>query len=183
MNTLHDLQGERKNQILVTVDKQGNPIGTASRQNCHEGDGIAHLAFMAFVIDTKKNIILTKRSDAKSLWGGFWDAGTISHILPGETPEISACRRGKEELGVEIAFKDIGSFYYFAKHGSGCENEYLHVLIGSTDKDIDPNPMEIEDVRKITYQELKNEITKNPLQFAPWFLLAMEKIDISKYIL
>jgi isopentenyl-diphosphate Delta-isomerase len=181
-NVFHDLKGEQKDQLLITVDQKGNRIGTATREACHKGKGKEHLAFMAFVITTDNKIILTKRSMKKSLWRGFWDAGTISHILSGETSQISANRRGKEELGADIQFKDVGSFYYFIKHGDECENEYCHVLIGKTDKEIDPNPIEIEDVKYVTYKQLRSEINTNPKQFTPWFLLAMEKIEIEKYI-
>ncbi|MDG7042372.1 MAG: NUDIX domain-containing protein, partial [Nitrososphaerota archaeon] len=127
-NPLHDLKGERKNQILVVVDRMGKPVGLANRETCHTGNGKPHLAFMAFIFDTAGNIILTRRSGSKSLWSGYWDASVVSHVLPGETPETAAQRRGKEEMGVDIKFSDAGAFYYFEKYGNGAENEYCHVL-------------------------------------------------------
>lgn len=171
---LHDIQGERKDQLLILVDKKGNRIGEETREVCHAGDGKTHLAFMAFII-TNGNIVLAKRSRKKSLWAGYWDASVVSHVLMGEKVEQAAKRRGKEELGVEINFKDLGAFYYFAKHGENAENEYCHVLVGKTKEQITPNPVEIEEVKLVKFEELV-KLTKNtPKDFTPWLLLALEK--------
>ena len=112
MNNLHDLSGENKQQLLILTDQNGNKIGMGTRDECHSGEGKTHLAFMAFILNGKSEIILTKRSKNKSLWPLIWDVSTISHVLPGETPEIAARRRGKEELGMDVGFKDVGAFFY-----------------------------------------------------------------------
>lgn len=180
MQKFHDVKGEQKDQLLVLVDTEGNKIGAATREECHAGDGKPHLAFMAFVLDENNNMILTQRSAKKSLWGGFWDASVVSHVLSGETSETAAKRRGKEELGIEIDFRDVGAFYYFAKFGTHAENEYCHVLIGKTKKEIFPNPIEISDTKTIPLAKLKEEIKQFPEKFTPWLRLALEKIDLSK---
>ncbi len=179
---LHDLNGERKQQILIVVDKDGNRIGDATREECHKGEGKTHLAFMAFVVDKNKNIILTRRSDKKSLWGGFWDASVVSHVLAGETPESAAKRRGKEELGIETDFTDLGAFYYYAKYNGDAENEYCHVLVGKTKGEIFPNPVEISETRNVILKELKEDIKLHKVKYAPWLVIAMEKFDLGKYL-
>lgn len=177
-NHFNSLIGEQKKQLLVVTDKRGQPIGQATREECHRGNGKTHLAFMAFVIDKEGKIILTRRSKKKSLWGGFWDASVVSHILPNETPEIAAGRRGKEELGVEVEFKNIGSFYYCAKFQAGSENEYCFVLVGNSGKRYHPNPVEIDAIRRITLEELKNEVGRTPDIFTPWLKICLNKNDL-----
>jgi len=174
----HDFSGEQKEQLLVLCDKNGNILGSATREECHKDDGKTHLAFMAFLFDKDKKVILTKRSKEKSLWANYWDASIVSHVLIGEIPEAAAKRRGKEELGVETDFKDVGAFYYFAKHGDSAENEFCHVLIGKTDKEIFPNPVEIEAIEKISPAQLKEKIKKNPDSYTPWLKLALEKMKL-----
>lgn len=181
-NRFHDLNGEKKEQLLTVTDKRGKRIGIATRQDCHKGEGKPHLAFMAFVTDRNGKIILAKRSKNKSLWPGFWDASVVSHVLPGETPREAAKRRGKEELGAEVDFKDLGAFYYFAKHGSEAENEYCHVLIGKTSQEVYPNNVEIEEIKKISLEELKEQIKNNSSGFTPWLKLALTKVNLTEYI-
>lgn len=175
VNHLHDLKGERKNQLLVVVDKDGTQKRFATREECHKERGQTHLAFMAFILDNEGKVILAKRSKIKSLWGGFWDATVVSHILSGETPMQAANRRGKEEMGVDLVFKSIGSFHYFAEHGESSENEYCYCLIGKTEQKVYPNPVEISEIRKIDIDNLKKEIEINPDNFTPWLKLAIDK--------
>lgn len=177
MSKWHDLSGEKKEQILITTDKSGNPIGRATRKECHEGEGKTHLAFLAFLLDEKDDIYLQKRSSQKSLWDGHWDASIVSHVLPGETIEQAARRRGREELGVDVSFKDLGGFFYFAKYDGNCENEFCHVLLGKTDKTITHNPIEIEEVKKIKFQDLKKDIKTKNILITPWLKIALEKFS------
>lgn len=182
LNDFHNKTGEKKDQLLITTDKKGNRLGTARRDICHQGEGITHLAFLAFIINDKGEVILSKRSKRKSLWSNFWDAAVVSHVLPGESVEQAANRRGKEEMGVNIKFKDLGAFYYFAKQGENCENEYCHVLIGVSQEEVDFNPVEIEEIKKLQMETLKEELKKNKEQFTPWLIKAIKNNDLSKYV-
>lgn len=177
---LHNLSGEQKEQRLVLADKNGKAIGFATRKECHQGRGKLHLAFMAFLFDGNKQMILTKRSSGKSLWANFWDAAIVSHLLPGETAGQAAYRRGKEELGIKTKFKVLGAFPYFAKHGTQAENEYCYVLLGETKEKLHPNPVEIAALEKISLSQLKAKLKKQPEIFTPWLRTAMEKIDLTK---
>jgi isopentenyl-diphosphate Delta-isomerase len=176
IHEFHDLRGEQKQQLLIVCDKKGKLTGTATREECHAGNGKIHVAFMAYLFDKDGNIILTRRSDKKSLWAKYWDATVVSHVLPGETPEVAANRRGKEEAGVEAEFKNLGAFYYFSKHGASCENEYCYVLTGKTTQDIHPNPVEISQILSVKYSELVKDTKNNPGKYTPWFLLSIKKI-------
>lgn len=178
---LHNLKGEQKKQLLQLVDIKGNIIGTATREQCHKGKGLTHLAFLAFVFDKSGKIILTKRSKQKSLWGNFWDASVVSHVLPNETVEQAANRRGKEELGVDVHFKDLGAFLYYIKHGDSSENEYCHVLDGQTREYATANPIEVSEIMHTSVEKLKLLVKKNPQFYTPWLKIALEKFTIHDY--
>lgn len=180
MSKLHDIHGERNSQLLITTDSQGNLRGTNTRSACHTGQGIPHLAFMAFLYGKEGVIYLQKRSNKKSLWDGHWDASVVSHVLPGETVQQAANRRGKEELGVDVQFQDRGAFYYFSKYGDNCENEFCHVMVGQTNHVIHANPVEIEEIKEQKLDDLKNDIKQYPNQYTPWLKIAFEKFDLSK---
>lgn len=174
----HDLKGEQRDQLLITCDKDGNPVGTATRQVCHEGEGKTHLAFMAFIYDEKGNIWMTKRCKRKSLWALFWDASTISHVLPGETVEEASRRRGREELGIDVDFRRIGEFHYFAKFDGNCENEFCYVLVGKTSDIPHANPVEVEEVKKIRASDLYEEVIHHETVYTPWLMIAVKKVEI-----
>lgn len=178
----HNLAGEQKGQFLITCDKDGNPIEQATREECHKGNGKTHLAFMAFVYDGKGNMWMTRRSKKKSLWGGYWDASIVSHVLLGESVEEATRRRGKEELGCDVEFKRVGSFYYFAKFDGDCENEFCHVLVGKTSETPHPNPVEIEEVKKMKAPQLYDEVTRHEKIYTPWLIIAVKKLEIPNSI-
>lgn len=174
-NILHDLKGEDKNQFLTLCDKKGRIKGIATRDECHLGDGKPHLAFMALIFDKNGKLILGRRNPVKTLWGGAWDATAVSHVLPKETVEQAANRRGKEEFGVNVVFRNIGGFYYFARQDKRSENEYCYVLVGRTSEKIDPNPVEVSEIDKVNPQSLKKDLEKNPDKYTPWLRIAFEK--------
>lgn len=180
MSKLHDLRGERKEQLLILCDKEGNPVGEATREESHRGRGKTHLAFLAFIVDSEGKVILTKRAKKKSLWAGFWDASIVSHVLSGETPLTAANRRGKEELGVDVLFELLGEFYYFAPHGENSENEYCYVLMGNTSSEVFPNSVEIDELTRTTFHQLYSDSKNHPEKYTPWLIISLAKIDAIK---
>jgi isopentenyl-diphosphate delta-isomerase len=174
-NKLHDLNGEKRDQMLQLTDKKGGVIGAATREDCHSGAGKTHLAFMAILINKDGELILAKRSRKKSLWANFWDASVVSHVLPGETVIEATKRRSREELGVEADFTDVGAFIYQVKHGLSSENEFCHVLIGRTSNSIDPNPIEVSEIKIISKNHLKKKLISEPDKYTPWLKIAVKK--------
>ena len=177
---LHDTAGERPEQLLITCDKKGNVTGTNTRESCHKGEGLTHLAFMSFLLDNSGRVVLTKRNPAKSLWGNFWDASVVSHILQGETVGIAAKRRAGEELGIETEFKVIGSFFYQENYGDSSENEFCYILIGKTQNPINPNEKEIAETKFLNQFELEKFFTDNTESLTPWFIKAGEYLNLEK---
>jgi len=179
---LHDTAGERPEQLLITCDKKGNITGTNTRESCHKGEGLTHLAFMSFLLDKKGKVILTKRSPLKSLWGNFWDASIVSHVLPGESVKEAAKRRAGEELGVEVNFTVVGSFYYRQAFNGSSENEYCYILTGKTDSKIYPNDIEIAQIRNLDSQELEKFCRENTDKLTPWFIKAREYLNLTEVL-
>ena len=179
---LHDTAGERPNQLLVTCDKKGKVSGSASREICHKGEGLTHLAFMSFLLNKKGGVILTKRSPVKSLWGNFWDASVVSHVLPGETVEEAAKRRAGEELGMETEFKVIGSFFYRENYHGSSENEFCYILKGQTDRRILPNIKEIAQTKNLNSRELEKFCRENAHKLTPWFIKAGEYLNLTEVL-
>lgn len=181
MSTLHDIKGERKNQLLILCDRVGKTIGTASREECHKGEGRTHLAFMAFVLKDDK-VVLTRRGKNKTLWPLFWDASVVSHVLPGETPEKAAARRSKEELGIAVKFTPVGSFFYKQRQDDYAENEFCYVLSGNTKEMVDANEIEIEEIIMLSKDEYTLFVKKEKINLTPWFKIVAEKFNLENIL-
>jgi isopentenyl-diphosphate delta-isomerase len=166
-----------KNDKLLLVDENDNVIGFESKEKCHEGRGLLHRAFSAFIFNSKGQLLIHQRSKFKKLWPLYWSNSFCSHPRKGETYEKAAERRGKEELGIECKMKYLYKFQYYAPFKNiGCENELCAVLIGKYDGKISPNPKEIADWKFVDIDELKKDIAKNPDKYTPWFKMELKRL-------
>ncbi len=77
-----------------------------TRKDCHE-KGLWHKAVAIFLINSKKQVLLQKRSASKKLWPNLWDMTAGGHVLAGEFGFEAIIREFKEELGVDIDKNDI----------------------------------------------------------------------------
>jgi len=164
-------------EYISIVDENDNIIGTEEKMKCHDGDGILHRAFTLMVINSKSEFLITKRVKGKRLWPGFWDGSISSHVHEGETYEDAARRRLPDELGVECKKVDfLFKIRYQTRYKDvGSENEIDAFLITEGIDEIFPNEEEISDYKFLSLDELKEDIEKNPHEYAPWFLIIFKK--------
>ena len=89
------------------LDEKGQYTGKIeSRNNCHR-KGLWHKAVVVFIINSKKQVLLQKRSPSKKLWPNMWDVTVGGHVDSGEFGRQALIREAKEELGIEINDDDI----------------------------------------------------------------------------
>jgi isopentenyldiphosphate isomerase len=77
-----------------------------SREECHN-KGFWHKAVAVFIINSKNQILLQKRSSNKKLWPNLWDISAGGHVLAGEFGFQAIIREIKEEIGIDINKNDI----------------------------------------------------------------------------
>jgi isopentenyl-diphosphate delta-isomerase len=174
------MKRNKKAEILILVDKNGNHLGEEEKEKCHDGIGLLHSAFMVMVFNDKNELMLAKRSRQKRLWPDFWDGTVASHYFQGQSREDCVKNRIFFEIGVQaIQMEYALNFYYQAKYGDlGSEHEIcdLFLVKNIKNKDISINRSEISACRFLSIPELKKEIRSDPVKFSPWFLIACEKI-------
>ena len=164
-----------KNKRIITVSPNDKELGFKSFEETHLGKGILHRAITIFIFNNRGEILITKRSNKKMLWPGFWDTTCSSHPTSGETYEKAGMRRLKEELGINCNLKLIGKFQYKAKYNNiGSENEICAILTGTFVGKIVPNLDEISEYRWITKDYLKREIEKGN-SISPWLKIAFKR--------
>ncbi len=157
-------------ELVVLVDEQNNQIGLAPKDAVHTTDTPLHRGFSVFVINSKGELLLTKRASTKKTFPDVWTNTVCGHPAPGESAVDAARRRLKAELGLEIAsIKEIAPYRYrFADAKGIVENEICPILVAYHDRDPNPNNQEVSSWRWAPWQQFLKDINKTPEDFSPW---------------
>ena len=163
-------------EFVILVDENDNPIGKEEKVKCHLPDGKLHRAFTAMIFNKQGKLLLTRRSDSKMLWPGYWDGTVASHPREGETYVSSSERRMPEEIGITCEMSYVNKFEYHVPYKDiGSENEVCGTLIGVVD-DFDKSSLirdEISETKWISSEELKLEFEQNRDSYCPWMAIAL----------
>ena len=174
--------GDTMDEYVILVDENDNPIGKEDKVKCHLPSGILHRAFTALIFNREGKLLLTKRSEGKMLWPGYWDGTVASHPRESETYVSSAERRMPEEIGIVCKMNYMNKFEYHVPYKDvGSENEICGTLIGIVD-DFDETCLikdEISEIKWIDPDELKNELEQNMDVYCPWMVIALYFLDRS----
>jgi isopentenyl-diphosphate Delta-isomerase len=165
-------------EYVILVDKNNQEIGLEEKISAHKKN-LLHRAFSVFIFRTtpQKEILLQQRALNKYHSPGLWTNTCCSHPRSGENVISAGRRRLKEELNIDTELTDLGWFYYQSSFPNGLhEHEIDHVLIGTIAADtvFEPNPEEVNAVRWVTIEQLRQEVRRSPEQFTPWLPLALE---------
>ena len=157
-------------ELVVLVDDQNNPMGTAPKDEVHTQNTPLHRAFSLFLFNSKKQLLLTKRAATKKTFPGVWTNTVCGHLAPEESPVDAAKRRLKDELGIEgIEVKEVAPYRYrFADKNGIVENEICPILMGYFDGDPMPSPSEVDEWKWMDWEEILQEIKTNHDQYSPW---------------
>lgn len=177
---------KRQQEQIVTVDENDNVTGEEDKEKCHDGEGILHRGFLAMVFNNAGELLLTRRSEKKRLWPGFWDGSVASHIFRGEDYELASLRRLREEIGLvtdeaRYAFK----FRYKVRYNDvGTEHEICAVTIvrGIETDALFYDRDEISEIRFMNVNALMKETRMNGHLYAPWLVLALEHMRKGQFV-
>ena len=161
----------------MLVDDADLEVGFATKQSCHDGDGLLHRAFSVFLFSPKGEVLLQQRSAHKRLWPGAWSTTCCSHPRCGETLDTAVHRRLREELGLAAEVEFLFKFQYHARYdGGGSEHELCHVYAGLLKGAATVNPNEIADTRMMRADVLDGELDAMPELYTPWLKLEWTRL-------
>ncbi len=176
MNQL-DRTVSSEHEELILVDDEDRETGYLSKAACHDGDGVLHRAFSAFLFDDKGQLLLQQRAGSKRLWPGYWSNSCCSHPRRNESMETATRRRLDEELNIDAELQFVYKFRYQAKYDEhGSEHELCHVFLGSVGGVVRPNREEIAAVRFVAPNDLTTELEQSPDAFTPWLRLEWQAL-------
>lgn len=115
-------------EYLPIVNTNGEPIGKASRDECHGNPNLMHPVVHLHVFNSVHKLFLQKRSPTKDLFPGFWDSSVGGHIGVGEDVKQALARESNEELGLYTE-KARFLYSYIMKNKYECEYVYSYLLV------------------------------------------------------
>ncbi|XP_077514917.1 isopentenyl-diphosphate delta isomerase [Amblyomma americanum] len=181
----------------ILVDEQDRALGSCSKKDCHLMEninkGVLHRAFSVFLFNSKNELLLQQRSDAKITFPGRFTNTCCSHPLyvPDELEETNALgarkaaqRRLFIELGIdprEVPVEDIHYLtrilYKASSDSTWGENEIDYILFVHKDVTVKPNPNEVKESLYISRKDILPFISSLEMQgrvITPWFKLVVE---------
>jgi isopentenyl-diphosphate delta-isomerase len=162
---------------LILVDSEDNVVGYGEKENCHLIPTKLHRAFSIFVINSKREMLVHKRSSLKKTWPGFWTNACCSHPRKGETLEEATKKRLLFEMGFTCSLEYFFRFEYKADYDKIYgENEVDHVFFGLYDGTPNPNGDEVEEWKFIGLSELLEDVKVNDARYTPWFKIALPQV-------
>lgn len=147
-------------EFFDILNEKGNYTGKVeSREKCHK-QGLWHKAVAVFIINSKEQVLLQRRSPNKKMWPNMWDMTAGGHVLTNEFGFQAAIREVKEELGIELDKKDmtfIGSSISTNIKGDIINNHFNEYYIINKDIDETKLTLQKEEVSEVKWID-KNEI-------------------------
>jgi len=165
-----------KEEKVVLVDTEDNPIGTMPKMEAHE-KAVLHRAFSVFILNEKGELMLQQRALHKYHSPGLWTNTCCSHQREGEGNIEAGKRRLKEEMGFSTSLEALFSFIYKAPFDNGLtEHELDHVLIGNYNEAPKPNPDEVMDWKYVDLEWVVEDMKANPENYTAWFRIVFDNV-------
>jgi len=174
----------------ILVDESDAVTGSASKADCHHGEGVLHRAFSILIFNSEGRLLLQQRSSEKITFPGVWANTCCSHPLHCEleleTQDAMGVKRAAQrKLGQELGIPETGApledmvfmtrmLYRARANAEWVEHEMDHIICLRADVEPAPNPNEIAETRWVTQAELRDLL--NSELIGPWFRLIAENL-------
>jgi isopentenyldiphosphate isomerase len=146
-------------EMFPIVDEEGNTIGEAPRNICHDGISmLLHPVVHLHVFNRKGELFLQKRSCTKDIQPGKWDTSVGGHVGIGESIEKALVREAGEELGLNGFIPLYAGKYVWE---SSRERELVNSFSTITDEIPEINRDEIDEGRFWTISEIKESLGRD----------------------
>ncbi|MBB1012527.1 isopentenyl-diphosphate delta-isomerase [Dietzia kunjamensis] len=168
-------------ELVVLLDDDGNPIGTADKATVHTTDTPLHLAFSCHVVDDEGHVLLTRRALDKRTWPGIWTNSFCGHPGPGEDPVEAIVRRAEQELGTRVDSIEpaVPDFRYRAVDDSGIvENEICPVFTARIRAEVNPRADEVCAHHWARPADVRTSVDATPFAFSPWLVAQVPRMEL-----
>ncbi len=166
-------------ELVVLVDDDGNPVGTAEKSAVHGAHTPRHLAFSCYGFDGQGRLLVTRRALDKVTFPGVRTNTCCGHPAPGEAPEDAVRRRLGHELGLAVTDLRLllPEFAYRATANGIEENELCPVFAGTLVGTPHPRPGEVESCEWWPWERFVAAAADPASDISPWARLQAPLLD------
>jgi len=167
-----------ENHFIEIVDEFDNIVGRASREEKFEKELISRIV-VAFVLNSKGELVVVKRSPHKKSWPNRLDLATCGNVNEGETYREAIKREIKEEIGISCRIRFLKKIFTNVEENGKRRKYFTAIFLGKTDKE----PVlgdELLELRYIKPTALGKQMKDEPGKFSPSFI---EEFDLVKGLL
>ncbi len=167
-------------ELIVLLDEQHRPIGSAPKLASHTLHTPLHLAFSCYIFNRDGKLLITRRAASKKVWPDVWTNTVCGHPAPGESLQHAIVRRAAFELGIDDLTEIttiLPEYRYRTPPCNGIiENEFCPVFFAKSERDPACNPDEVSDYRWISPSDLRAEISQHPDMFSYWLMDQLKQL-------
>lgn len=141
-------------EYLDVLDESGEKIGLVKTRSEVHRDGDWHGAVHVWIVNSKGELLLQRRSPAKDNNPNLWGGTAAGHIASGDSAEITAVRELKEELGITVHPEELEHLFTVSQQASRpgyINNEVNYVYLIMQDVDLNSVTLQKEEVSEMGY--------------------------------
>ena len=140
-------------------------------------EGLRHKAVSVFVM-CGDDMLIQRRAMGKYHTPGLWANACCTHPHWGESPEVCAARRLREEIGLEgLSLTYRQQVEYRADVGGGLiEHEVVDIFVARLRARVSvaPNPAEVMQVQWVAMADLARLMAQTPKAYTPWLHIYLQ---------
>ena len=154
-------------EIFDIYTHEGLYLGTKEKSICHsEKPGFYHKPVWIWIVNSKNDILVQKRSHHKKIHPNELDMSSAGHVVAGETSIQGAIGETYEELGIKTTESD---YKFICEYISDKPSEVAQLYLLKLDIDISDLVLQEEKISKVkwlTYENFKKLFY--PKEFIPF---------------
>ena len=162
-------------EYIDILNTDGEKTGESQSYEEIHKKGYIHRTVHVWLINSKKQLLLQKRSTSKRAHPGMWDVSVGGHISAGQTSLEAAKRETKEELGIDLPYEAFDKLFTIRQPKiqhkiDFIDEEFNDVYLVNSDNEITNFSLqksEVDEVRWIGLDEFKKWVMGNGEPLVP----------------
>jgi isopentenyl-diphosphate delta-isomerase type 1 len=162
-------------EMIDILDSQGTKTGATKPASEVHTDGDWHRTVHVWILNSKHQLLLQRRSPTKVNFPDMWDISAAGHVDAGESSIETAIRETKEEIGLDLAPQDLEFLFtqvqqFTQNNGTFVEHKFDDVYLVRRDVDIVGlvlQPEEVTEMRYIDVSEFEQWVREGRKDMVP----------------